>query len=314
MRAVVITGFGAEPELADLPDPEPGPGEVLVRVRAAGMNPFDWKVAEGALRGSVEHAFPLVMGSDGAGVVERVGADVDTFGPGDRIYGQFMKIALGRGSYAELTVAPADGKLAIIPDGLSFEVAAALPTASVTAYQAIAEAGLGPGRTILVNGASGGVGQSAVQFAAATGARVVATGPADLADHLRDLGAADVVDFTRGPTAEQVASAHPDGVDALLDLVSIAGQADALVALLRPGGVAISTNGALDVDDLTARGLRGINFYSDANPEALATVADLAAAGQLRITIDEEVALADAPAAIAAARAGQARGKTVILP
>lgn len=314
MRAVVIPGFGAEPELADLPDPEPGAGEVLVRVHAAGVNPFDWKVAEGALRGSVEHAFPLVMGSDGAGVVERVGADVDSFRVGDRVYGQFMKVALGRGSYAELAVAPADGKLALIPDDLSFEVAAALPTASVTAYQAIAELGLDAGRTVLVNGASGGVGQSAVQFAAAVGARVVATGPSDLADHLRELGAAEIVDFTRGPTDEQVASAHPGGIDALLDLVSVPGQADPLVALLRPGGVAISTNGALDVDDLAARGLRGVNFYGNATPEALAAIAHLAATGRLQVTIDAEVPLEETPAAIAAARAGQARGKTVIVP
>ena len=314
MRAVVLRDFGAEPELTELPAPEPGPGEILVRVHAAGMNPFDWKVGDGALRGVVDHAFPLVMGSDGAGVVEAVGEGVETFRPGDRVYGQFMKVALGRGSYAEQTVAPADGKLAAIPEGLSFTVAAALPTASVAAYQAVEAAGLEPGRTILINGASGGVGQSAVQFAADTGAHVVATGPGDLADHLRDLGADEVVDFTRGPTAEQVASAHPEGVDAVLDLVSTPGQAEPLVNLLKEGGVAISTNGALDVDAMAARNLRGVNFYSDATPEALATVAGLAATGRLRVTIDAEVPLAEAPAAVAQARAGHARGKTVILP
>jgi NADPH:quinone reductase-like Zn-dependent oxidoreductase len=313
VRAVVIPGFGAEPELADLPDPVPGPGEVLVRVHAAGVNPFDWKVAEGALRGVVDHPFPLVMGSDGAGVVERVGSGVDTFRAGDRVYGQFMKVGLGRGSYAELAVAPADGKLVVIPQGLSFELAAALPTASVAAYQAIAAAALAPGQSILVNGASGGVGQSAVQFAAATGARVIATGPGDLADHLRELGADEVVDFTRGPTAVQVASAHPDGIDALLDLVSVAGQADSLASLVRAGGIAISTNGALDVDELIERGLRALNFYSDATPEALTLIADLAVDGRLRVTIDNEVVLDDVPAAIAEARSGQARGKTVIL-
>ncbi|MBW8821806.1 MAG: alcohol dehydrogenase catalytic domain-containing protein, partial [Streptomyces sp.] len=160
------------------------------------MNPFDWKVIDGALQGVVEHPFPIVMGSDGAGVVEAVGVDVETFRPGDRVYGQFMKVGLGRGSYAEFAVAPAEGKLALLPESLSFPVAAALPTASVAAYQAVEEARLDSGRTILVNGASGGVGQSAVQFAAETGARVIATGPADLGDHLRSLGASEVVDFT----------------------------------------------------------------------------------------------------------------------
>jgi NADPH:quinone reductase-like Zn-dependent oxidoreductase len=313
VRAVVIPGFGEEPALVELPAPEPGPGDVLVRVHAAGMNPFDWKVAEGALKGVVEHRFPVVMGSDGAGVVEAVGSGVTRFRPGDRVYGQFMKVAQGVGSYAELTVAPAEGKLALVPDGLPLTVAAALPTASVTAYQAIEAAGLEPGRTILVNGASGGVGQSAVQFAAARGARVLATAPTDLADHLRDLGADEVVDFTRGATADQVGAAHPDGIDAVLDLVSTAGQADPLVALLRPGGVIISTNGALDPDALAARGLRGVNFFSNATPEVLATIADFAASGRLRVAIDAEVALADAPAAVARARAGHARGKTVIV-
>jgi NADPH:quinone reductase-like Zn-dependent oxidoreductase len=314
VRAVVIPGFDAEPELAELPDPEPGPDEVLVRIRAAGVNPFDWKVAEGALRGVVEHPFPLVMGSDGAGVVERVGDRVDSFGIGDRVYGQFMKVGLGRGSYAELAVAPADGKLVAIPDGVGFELAAALPTASVAAYQAIAEAALVPGRTVLVNGASGGVGQSAVQFASAAGAHVVATGPADLAGHLHALGAAEFVDFTAGPTAEQVAAAHPDGVDVLVDLVSVAGQADALVALVRPGGMAISTNGALDADELAGHDVRAVNLNSAATPDTLRAIAGLAATGALQVRIDAEIALEDAPAAIAAARAGHARGKTVVIP
>jgi NADPH:quinone reductase-like Zn-dependent oxidoreductase len=282
-------------------------------MHAAGMNPFDWKVAEGALRGVVDHPFPIVMGSDGAGVVEAVGSGVDVFAVGDRIFGQFMKVGLGRGSYAEHALAAADGKLALVPDGLSFETAAALPTASVTAYQAVRAAGLEPGRTFLVNGASGGVGQAAVQFAADAGARVLATAPTDLAGHLRDLGAAEVVDFTQGPTADQVRAAHPDGIDAVLDLVSGPADSEPLVGLLRPGGVALSTNGALDPDALATRGLRGINFFSDVTPDDLAAVAAMTASGRLRVTIDVAVPLADAPAAVARARSGHARGKTVIL-
>jgi NADPH:quinone reductase-like Zn-dependent oxidoreductase len=312
VRAAVIRGFGVEPELADLPTPEPAEGEIRVRMRAAGMNPFDWKVIDGALRGVVDHHFPLVMGSDGAGVVDAVGPGVDAFAVGDRVFGQFMKVALGRGSYAEQVLAAADGKLAPVPDDLSFEVAAALPTASVTAYQAVQALGLEPGHTLLVNGASGGVGQSAVQLAAGAGAHVLATAPPDLADHLRDLGAAEVVDFTRGPTADQVRAAHPDGIDAVLDLVSTPGEADPMVGVLRPGGTVLSTNGALDVEGLEARGLRGLNFYSDATPQALAAVATLAAGGQLRVTIDTTVPLVDVPTAIARARSGHARGKTVI--
>ncbi|MEW2399467.1 NADP-dependent oxidoreductase [Streptomyces sp. NPDC046862] len=314
MKAVVITGFGAGPLLTDLPVPEPGPGELLVRLHAAALNPFDWKVADGALKNVVEHRFPLVMGSDGAGVVERVGPGVNLFRPGDRIYGQFMNVRHGRGSYAEYAVASEDGRIARIPDDLPFSVAAALPTASVTAYQAIETARLDTGHVILVNGASGGVGQSAVQFAANEGARVLATATPDIAAHLRDLGARETIDFTTAPTGDQVLAAHPDGIDAVLDLITHPGGdgIDALAGLLKPGGILISTNYAADPDALAAREIRGVNLSSSPTRAELEAIADLAAAGRLRITIDTEVPLPDAPAAVTDARSGHVRGKRII--
>lgn len=315
MKAIVVTGFGAEPELADLPIPDPGPGQLLVRLRAAGVNPFDWKVADGALKSAVEHAFPLIMGSDGAGVVERVGPGVTRFRPGDTIYGQFMNLPRGHGSYAEYTLAAEDGKVARIPGSLPFTVAAALPTAGITAYQAIEAARLDAGQVILINGASGGVGQSAVQFAAGKGARVLATATADTADHLRDLGADQIIDFTTAPIAEQVRAIRPEGVDAVLDLVTApGGDINALAGLLVPGGILINTNYAVDIDALAARDIRGINFGNSPTPADLEALATLADAGRLRVTITAEVPLADAPAAVARARSGHARGKTVIVP
>jgi NADPH:quinone reductase-like Zn-dependent oxidoreductase len=230
------------------------------------------------------------------------------------VLGQFMKVALGRGSYAEHAVAPADGKLALLPDVLPFTTGAALPTASAAAYHAIQAARVGEGQTVLVNGASGGVGQSAVQLAADAGARVIATSPPDLAKHLRDLGATKVVDFTQGPTADQVLAAHADGIDAVVDLVSTAGGAEPFVDLLRPGGVIVSTNHALDLDALAARELRGVNLSSTPPSEDLATIAELVAGGRLRVTIDAEVSLDEVPAAVARARSGHARGKTVVVP
>ncbi|MGJ5829416.1 NADP-dependent oxidoreductase [Streptomyces ossamyceticus] len=316
MKAVVITDFGAEPLLTDLPVPEPGPREVLVRLRAAALNPFDWKVADGALKGAVEHDFPLVMGSDGAGVVERVGAGVNLFRLGDTVYGQFMNVARGRGSYAEYALVSEDGKIARIPDDLPFTVAAALPTASATAYQAIEAARLDTGQVVLVNGASGGVGQSAIQFAAHQGARVLATAAPDVAARLRDLGAHETLDFTAAPVAEQVLAAHPEGIDAVLDLISHPGDdgTAALAALLKPGGRLISTNHAADVEALAAREIHGVNLSSNTSRAELEALAGLAAAGKLRITVDSEIPLADAPAAVARARSGHSRGKTVILP
>ncbi|MFF3332992.1 NADP-dependent oxidoreductase [Streptomyces sp. NPDC002888] len=315
MKAVVVTDFGTEPEFVDLPTPEPGAGEVLVRIHAAGVNPFDWKVTDGALKDSVTHDFPLVMGSDAAGVVERTGPGVTRFRPGDRVYGQFMRLPQGQGSYAEYTVAEQDGKIAHIPQALPFTLAAALPTASVTAYQAVQATRLERGHTLLINGASGGVGQSAIQFAARFGARVLATGTPEVADHLGDLGAHTVIDFTQGPTHEQVAAAHPDGIDAVLDLVTpTGGDISPMAGLLRPGGTLISTNHATHPDALAARGIRGVNFSNSPTVETLTTLAELAAIGELRVRIDAEVPLADAPALIAKARAGHATGKTVIVP
>ncbi len=312
MKAVVVTGFGTQPHLADVDRPQPGPGEILVRLHAAGLNPFDWKVVDGALKDFVPHNFPLVLGSDGAGVVEEVGAGVTLFKPGDRVYGQFMRVEHGHGSYAEYTIAAEDGKVSHIPDGLPFPLAAALPTASVTAYQAIQAAQLNAGQTILVNGATGGVGQSAVQFAAQAGAAVVATTTPELAGHLRDLGASHVVDFTAQPVTAQVAAAHPEGVDAILDLVSVpGGDIDGLAALLRPGGVLLSTNHAAGA--LARQDIRGVNVTNHATTADLTAIAELAAAGGLRVNLEIEVPLADAPAAIARAKNGHAaRGKTVV--
>lgn len=315
MKAVVVTGFGAAPQFVDLPTPEPGPGEILVRIHAAGLNPFDWKVTDGALKDTVAHQFPLVMGSDGAGVIERTGPGVTRFRPGDLVYGQFMRLPQGQGSYAEYAVAEQDGKVALIPDALSFTLAAALPTASVTAYQAVQAARIQRGHTLLINGAGGGVGQSAIQFAARSGARVLATGTPEVAFHLRSLGAHTVIDFTQAPTHEQVAVAHPDGIDAVIDLVTpTGGDIGPMAGLLRAGSTLVSTNYATDPEALAARGILGVNLGNQPTVETLTTLAELAAAGELRVRIDAEVPLADAPALIARARAGHATGKTVIVP
>lgn len=315
MQAVVVSEFGAEPRLAQLPVPEPGPTELLVRIHAAGLNPSDWKVADGALRDVVPHTFPLVMGSDGAGVVEKAGSRVTRFRAGDRVFGQFMHVQRGLGSYAEYSVADQDGAIATIPDGVPFPVAASLPTAGVAAYQAVEAARVKPGHVVLINGASGGVGQCAIQFAVLAGARVLATGATDLAGHLRSLGAATVFDFTRAPTHRQVAAAYPGGIDAIVDLVTPAGgDLQAMSALIRPGGTLVSANHAAPPEALAGRGIRGINLSSAASADILTKLAELAATGDLRVHIDRQVRLSAAPAAVAHARVSHARGKTLFLP
>ncbi|WP_067704968.1 NADP-dependent oxidoreductase [Nocardia jejuensis] len=314
MRAVTISDFGARPELTEQPVPDPGPGEILVRVEAAAVNPFDWKVVDGALKDVVPHGFPLVLGNDAAGVVERIGAEVTRFAPGDRVCGQFMSVRHGRGACAEFAVAAETGFLAVLPPDLPFAVAASLPTAGMSAYNAVRATEVESGQTILINGATGGVGQFAVQFAAERGARVIATAGPDLAEYLRELGAVETVDRARGDTVEQVRAAHPDGIDAILDLVTGPADSDRVAGVLRKGGIVVSTIGALDVDAIDARGLRGVNFSNKSSAELLATLVSLASAGKLRVRIDAEIPLREAAAAAPALRTARSRGKTIILP
>jgi NADPH:quinone reductase-like Zn-dependent oxidoreductase len=251
-----------------------------------------------------------VLGSDGAGTVERVGEGVD-FEPGDRVFGQFMDVKHGRGSFAEYAVTKA-AKLARLPAALPFDVAAALPTAGTAAHDFVEGTGIGPGQTLLINGASGGVGQAAVQLAAAQGVRVIGTTDPETAAYLRELGAAETVDFTVGPTADQVRVAHPGGIDAVVDLISGPGEIEPIAALLKPNGVVVSSNGAADAEVLAVRGLRGANLYANAKPATLASLADAVELGQLRLRIDYKVPLEDAADALQRLKAGRARGKTVL--
>lgn len=193
MRAAVIDGYGGSDrlELREIARPLAGAGQLLVRVRAAGVNPLDWKVRRGDLRFVMPQKFPWVPGYDVAGVVEEIGAEVDSLAPGDAVHA-FVK---GAGTCAEFAVVDADAA-AMIPDGLPFEDAAAVPLAALTAWQALVDRGeLAAGERVLVNGGAGGVGHFAVQIAAALGARVTAVAGARNQDFLRELGAGRTIDY-----------------------------------------------------------------------------------------------------------------------
>ncbi|MBF8191346.1 NADP-dependent oxidoreductase [Nonomuraea sp. K274] len=312
MRAIAISGFGAEPQLIEMPDPEPHPGELLVRLRAAAYNPVDTKIASGAMRNRMSPRFPFVMGQDGAGVVAAVGSEVTGFRPGDEVYGRFTDPARGLGSYAEYGVVAQDGPVAPMPKGMIPEQAAAVPTATVTAYDLVEAARLDEGQTVLIAGATGGVGQSATQLAALRGARVIATAAPGAADLMRDLGAAETVDHTKGSIADQVRAACPEGIDAIFDLVTPAAAIDQMAALLRPGGVICSTIHAVDPGALAARELRGVNVVNQVTGQVLAHLADLIDSGELRVRIEAQVPLEEAPARLRELATGSAHGKTVL--
>jgi dTDP-4-dehydrorhamnose 3,5-epimerase-like enzyme len=198
MRAVAIQHWGGTDavELLDLEPPPVAPDGVLVRVRAAGVNPVDAKIRDGALAGAFPASFPVVLGWDAAGVVERVGDAVTWFRPGDEVFGYCRRHNLQYGTFAEYTTVP-EGYLAPKPPSLSFAEAAALPLAGLTAHQCLEALGLRAGETLFLDGGSGGVGHVAVQLAVARGARVIATASARNQDFLRELGA-EPVDYGAG--------------------------------------------------------------------------------------------------------------------
>jgi len=301
MRAVTVTGFGAEPEVTERPVPEPGRGEVLVRLSAAGLNPFDWKVIDGVI---TDVSFPLIIGTDGAGTVERVGAEVTGFQPGDPVFGQFSKARQGRGSYAELAVASHDA-IAAAPRTVALSEAAAVPTAGMTALNLVDRVG-GASR-LLVVGATGGVGTFVTQLASARGITVVATASEEKADLMRALGASEIVDHRSGPVAEQV---DPQ-VDAVIDLVSGTDDLRELLPAVRPGGTVLSPVFAVPEEGLP--GVEAANFSSAASTDLLERLAREIDAGHLRVIIGDTVTLSQAPEALTRSRAGQARGKTVIV-
>ncbi|WP_411121116.1 NADP-dependent oxidoreductase [Streptomyces sp. x-19] len=311
MRAVAVNAFGADPQLMELPQPEPGPGEVLVRLAAAGLNPVDWKLADGMFGEAVHAKFPLVLGADGAGEVVAVGSGVRRFTVGDPVFGQFQRPDRGGGSYAEFAVAE-EGAIALAARSVTYATSAAVPTAGMTAYNLVEETRIGEGRQVLIVGATGGVGTFVTQIAAGRGAEVIATARPAKAELMRTLGAAETVDHTAGPIADQVLASRPDGVDVLIDMTSDAAGFVELTRTVRDGGVAVSLIGSADADVLTEHNLRGFNFVNRPSPQLLEILAGHLDAGRLTVLVGLEVPLEEAPEALAASRTGRAQGKTVL--
>lgn len=312
MRAIAVSEYGATPAPMNLPRPEPGPGEIVVKMIAAGLNPLDWKIADGMLKDSVDVPFPLILGQDGAGVVDAVGDDVTRLRHGEQVYGSFLGVERGLGSYAEYALVRDDGPVARMPEGMIYTQAAAVPTAGVTALAMVDEAGIDTGQTVLVVGATGGVGQCVVQLASRAGARVIATARADMADTMRRLGADETVDHSQGDLNGEVLAVHSDGIDVVVDMVSGTRSTEHIAQLLRPGGTYITTTWSVHPDAMEAKGLRGINFEYEPSAELLDRLSELIDAGALRVRVEREVPLEKAADALADNRAGGARGKTVL--
>ncbi|MCX4885767.1 NADP-dependent oxidoreductase [Streptomyces sp. NBC_00847] len=307
MRAISQDTLGGPEVLkvVELERPEPRTNEVLVRVRAAGVNPTDWKHrATGGFLGEP----PFVLGWDVSGVVEVVGIGVVRFQPGDEVFGM-LSYPYGHGSHAEYVTAPARW-FAPKPASLDHTQAGALPLVSLTAWQALTEyADLQPGQRVLIHAAAGGVGHVAVQIAKARGAYVIGTASAGKHGFLRDIGVDEAIDYQETDFTKAVKD-----VDVVLD--TIGGETSTRsLRVLRPGGVVVSILpvGSADFHEEAERlGVRSLRMLVDASHSGLKAIAELVEAGKLRPAIAGTFPLADAAEAHALGDTGRTTGKLVL--
>ncbi len=313
MKAFGLADEQATAGVIDVPTPEPGPGEVRVKVLASSVNGFDVFVAKGFARGMMEHRYPVVGGKDYAGVVDRVGEGVTRFAVGDEVAGitPAEMVVSSVGAYAEHVVVPADGFIEPKPANLEFEQAASVGLAALTAQVSVDAVQASEGDVVLVVGATGGVGVYAVQLAARRGATVVASAlPGDDA-WIRGLGASEVVDYS-SDIVPAVRERFPDGIDALIVAVHLGEAFGPTAGLVKDGGRLASIVGGADAESLPARGVTGTDVYGQSDPEAFRTVLRLAAEGALEVPITRTFGFDDLPEALGLARERRSRGKFAV--
>lgn len=306
MMAVRIHEYGGPDvlRLEDAPVPVPAAGEVLIRVHAAGINPVDWKIREGRLKGRVEHRLPLILGWDVAGVVETLGPGVTQFKTGDAVYAR-PDIARD-GGYAEYITVRA-GEVALKPKSLDFIHAAAVPLAALTAWQALFDAAkLVAGQRILIHAGAGGVGSYAVQFAHWKGAQVITTAGARNADLVHKLGAGQVIDYTRVRFEDEVRD-----LDAVFDTVGEEVQQRSW-KVLKKGGILVSILALTVPDDAAALGLRSAYVFVQPNAAQLGQIAELIDGGHVKPVVETVLPLSEVRQAHILSQSRHARGKIVL--
>jgi NADPH:quinone reductase len=313
VRAVTVSDYGASPVVMDLPTPAAGPGQVLIKLAAAGMNPMDAKLASGEWRPEPA-TFPMVLGVDGAGIVDALGEGATRFSLGDRIFGQLLISPIGSaGTYAEYVAVTAEAPLALVPDGLDLVGAAAVPTIGGTGLTLVDSLEPLEDKTMLLIGAGGGVASFAIQYAVIAGARVIASVRASAEERVRSYGVAQMIDHTTAPVGETVRRAHRDGIDVLIDLVSDAESFSSLASLVRPGGTAVSTRYVADARALSASGVRGVNFVLRETSEVLERVVEDLVDGRIVAPPITRIALDEVPSAMGSSPHRRSEGKTVIV-
>lgn len=306
MKAVRIHSFGGPEvlQLEEAPRPMPTADEVLIKVYASGVNPVDWKIRKGLRKEKFPTDFPLTLGWDVSGVVEEMGSAVRTLHLGDKVYGR--PDPTRNGTYAEYVAVKAN-QVSLRPTTIDDVQAAAVPLAGLTAWQGLFDHGhLEPGQTVLIHAASGGVGLYAVQFAKWAGARVIGTTSTDNLDFVRDLGADQVIDYTKERFEDLVKDA-----DLVLDTLGGDTQKRSL-AVLRDGGRLITTVAPENQDAAKARNIHIEGFTAQSYPEHLEQIARLIDEGKVHPVIARVLHLEEAAEAQEMSEKGHVRGKIVL--
>jgi NADPH:quinone reductase-like Zn-dependent oxidoreductase len=302
MKAVRIHEYGdaGELKLEESPSPKIAAGQVLVKIRDAAVNPVDWKIREGRLKGQMPASFPLTMGQDFAGEVAELGVGVDRFAVGDRVFG------FASGAYAEYAAASVS-EVAKMPQSMSFDLAASLPTAGLTALQLIRDVvNARKGMTILIHGAAGGVGSFATQIARSLGAKVIGTASDQDVSYLKSLGVEQVIDYKHERFEEK---AHE--IDAVVDLVG----GDTLArsySIVKKGGTLVSTVQQIDESAAKQAGISGSSFVMKRNAPDLAEMAKLVDQGVVKPRVSQTMDLAHAKEAQELNETGQSHGKFIL--
>ncbi len=308
MKAFAIDRLGEVGSVQNVPVPEIGPTEFLVHVRSAGVNPIDLKIRAG--KKTIEPiSFPHVLGQDAAGVVVRVGVSVTDYDVGSEVYGAFWLA----GTFAEyVRVRTPEVAVAHKPSTLDFTQAAALPTPALAAHAAIKALSLCRGETVLVNGATGGVGSYAVQMAHFLQARVIATARPDAQAYMRELGADEVIDYTQHELVAAVRDRHPRGIDAVIDVVSNKATLLEVAGVLRRDGRMATTLHAADEDVLAGQDFHAVNVDVFGKRGDLVGIAKLVDDQRLASPMTRVLPLDAAAEALAELQAGHTRGKIVL--
>jgi len=316
LRAVYYESHGDPDvlELGELPVPEPAPGQVLVQIAAAGVNPIDRRLRGGELQEYISRTFPVVPGWDLAGRIVKVGKGVTGWHVGDEVLGLAFTWSIQHGSYAEYTPIDASA-LATKPTNLSFSEAAALPLVSLTAWQALAEFGeLNHGQTVFIQAGAGGVGSVAIPMAKHLGATVYTTARQDNAGYLHGRGADHVIDYTTVDYEKAIREREPGGLDLVLESLLGDGIAEAAIRLAKTGGVVVYMNNEPpDIPDIAERQIKTEFLHHRPDGQMLAELVALYSDGTLPLPQIEVLPLEAAVDAHRRSESGRTRGKLVIV-